>query len=96
MGAAVSDSEPLATTAAKGDVLETLRALRDRLASELDGCDSSRDVAALSQRLMDVLAQIDAAEKARPVAKGTVRDDIAKRRSERAAASKAPRRTSRS
>ena len=92
----MSAPEGIAATAAKGDALATLRALRDRLADELDTCESARDVAALSQRLMDVLAQIDTLEKARPEAKGTVRDDIAKRRAQRAAASKAPRRTARS
>jgi hypothetical protein len=39
--------------------LATLKALRDRLASDLDLCASARDVASLSQRLMDVLVQID-------------------------------------
>lgn len=38
--------------------LRGLEALRDRLAVELDGCESSRDVAALSIRFMDVLEQI--------------------------------------
>lgn len=39
--------------------LAGLIALRDRLANEIDQCDSSRDVAALSIRFMDVLKQID-------------------------------------
>ena len=39
--------------------LAGLTALRDRLAVEIDQCDSSRDVAALSIRFMDVLAQIE-------------------------------------
>lgn len=38
--------------------LDGLRALRDKLAGELDECESSRDVASLSLRLMDVLEQI--------------------------------------
>jgi len=42
-----------------GGRLAGLVALRGRLASEIDQCDSSRDVAALSIRLMDVLEQID-------------------------------------
>lgn len=37
---------------------EGLEALRDRLAEELDQCESSRDVAALSLRLADVLEQV--------------------------------------
>lgn len=52
-------TDGLAATAANGDRLATLEALRDRLATEIDTCDSKRDVAALSQRLMDVLAQIE-------------------------------------
>lgn len=39
--------------------LAGLRALRDRLAEEIDQCESSRDVAALANRFTDVLAQID-------------------------------------
>src|SRR5690348_9032018 len=53
-------SEGLADAAASGSRLKALRALRDRLAADLDGCESKRDVAALSQRFMDVLEQIDA------------------------------------
>lgn len=45
--------------AAPNGRLAGLVALRERLASEIDQCDSSRDVAALSIRFMDVLAQID-------------------------------------
>lgn len=92
----MSALDGLAGVAAKGDALATLKALRDRLSREIDECDSARDVAALSQRLMDVLEQITAAEKARPQSKGTARDDVARKRSEREAASKAPRRTGRS
>lgn len=49
----------LADVAARGDRLETLRALRDRLAREIDLTASARDVAALSNRLTDVLEQIE-------------------------------------
>ena len=49
----------LAETAAEGDRLKTLTALRDYLAKALDDTDSARDQASLSARLMDVLAQID-------------------------------------
>lgn len=41
-----------------------LEALRDRLAEQIDGCDSARDVAALSARLIEVLSQLDALESA--------------------------------
>ena len=49
----------LASAAASGDRLTALQALRDRLATEIDVTVSARDVAALSARLVDVLAQID-------------------------------------
>lgn len=39
--------------------IASLEALRDRLAREIDGCESSRDVAALSNRFQDVLREID-------------------------------------
>lgn len=45
-------------TARQGDRRATLLALRDRLADELDSCDSKRDVAALALRLQSVLAEL--------------------------------------
>lgn len=71
--------------AGQGNRLATLRTLRDSLAADLDGCESLRDKAALSQRLMDVLGQIDVIEKAEPEAKGSPLDELAKRRSGRPA-----------
>lgn len=50
--------EPLEDACASGDELRALRALRDRLAASLADCESSRDEAALSLRLMDCLARI--------------------------------------
>lgn len=49
----------LVTAAGSGCRLTALRALRDSLAADLDTCTSLRDKASLSQRFMDVLAQID-------------------------------------
>ena len=37
-----------------------LLALRDRLAAAIDSTDSGRDIAALSKRMMEVMAEIDA------------------------------------
>ncbi len=51
--------QTLAEAAATGSRLTALRALRDSLAADLDGCQSLRDKASLSQRFMDTLAQID-------------------------------------
>jgi hypothetical protein len=50
----------LEATARGGDRLATLRALRDRLAKEIDETRSARDVAALSRQLTEVLAEIEA------------------------------------
>lgn len=49
----------LADVVAKGDRLESLKALRDYLAAALDDTLSARDQAALSARLTDVLEQIE-------------------------------------
>ncbi len=59
MTAPGSPVDSLAVAVGTGSRLVALRALRDRLARDLDETDSKRDVASLSQRLMDVLAQID-------------------------------------
>lgn len=45
---------------ATNDRRETLVALRDTLAATIDVCESGRDIAALSKRLMEVIAEIDA------------------------------------
>ncbi len=74
----------LVEAALSGDHLTALVALRDRLAVELDGCESSRDVAALAARFADVLAQIEAAKRAKPEQKkGTTLDELRARRSAR-------------
>lgn len=39
---------------------ETLLALRDKIANTIDTTDSGRDIAALSKRLMEVMAEIEA------------------------------------
>lgn len=43
-----------------GDRRTALVALRDAVAETIDAKDSARDIAALSKRLMEVMAQIDA------------------------------------
>ena len=58
-----SEALSVESAAHSGDALATLRALRDRLAVELDRCRNRRDVATSSGRLADVLAQIEAAER---------------------------------
>lgn len=89
----MADSPLLSGVAVRNDRLATLKVLRRRLAAELDECRSARDVSSLSQRLMDVLAQIEVIEREKPEMGGTVRDEVARKRSERASPSKAPGRT---
>ena len=50
----------LIDAASSGDKRATLEALRDKLATSIQGCESGRDVAALSKRLMEVMNEIDA------------------------------------
>ena len=43
-----------------GDKRATLIALRDKLAETIQNCDSGRDMASNSKRLMEVMAEIEA------------------------------------
>jgi hypothetical protein len=79
---AVAQHVLVASTAESGDTLAALKALRDRLAQDLDNCRSGRDVAALSARLTAVLLEINAWRPART----SVRDEIAAKRAKRRAA----------
>ena len=50
----------LVSAARSGNRRETLEALRDKIAASIQDCESGRDVAALSKRLMEVMNEIDA------------------------------------
>lgn len=51
---------PTLTDAARtGDKRGTLMALRDLIAAQIESCESGRDMAALSKRLMEVMAELD-------------------------------------
>ena len=50
----------LMEAAKSGDRRRTLEALRDKLAASIQDCESGRDVAALSKRLMEVMGELDA------------------------------------
>ncbi len=63
-----------------------MKALRDRLAVDIDVCVSARDVSSLSQRFMDVLEQIDSVA-GKSQQKGTPLDELKKRRAARTAVS---------
>ena len=53
----------LVKAAKGGSRRETLEALRDKLAASIQNCESGRDVAALSKRLMEVMSELDAMPK---------------------------------
>jgi len=55
----------LVKAAKSGSRRETLEALRDKLANSIQNCESGRDVAALSKRLMEVMDEIDSLPKER-------------------------------
>lgn len=59
----------LIEAARSGDRLETLIALRDMLAERLQNTTSSRDIAAMSRRLMQAISEIEVLEKNREYAK---------------------------
>ena len=50
----------LVEAAKSGNKRDTLIALRDKLAETIDNCESGRDMAANSKRLMEVMAEIEA------------------------------------
>lgn len=54
------------TASNKGDRLETLKAIRQKIARCLDNTDSARDIAALTRQLLTVLEQIQDLESATP------------------------------
>lgn len=85
----------LTESAASGDRLAALRDLRDLLAAQIVGCESLRDLAALSGRLQAVMDQIAALEP--PKAEGDGVDEItARRTARRASAAKSSSRAKRS
>lgn len=49
----------LIDAAKSGDKRATLIALRDKLAETIQNCDSGRDMASNSKRLMEVMAEIE-------------------------------------
>jgi hypothetical protein len=49
----------LISAAQSGDKRATLIALRDKLAETIQNCDSGRDMASNSKRLMEVMAELE-------------------------------------
>lgn len=59
----------IATVASQGDNLETLKALRQKVARAIDDSESGRDIAALSRQLQLILisiAELEAKNNIRP------------------------------
>jgi len=79
---AVAQPVLVASAAESGDTLAALKALRDKLAREIDECGSKRDLASLSRQLSAVLAQIEAWRPPRT----SKRDELAAKRAARRAA----------
>ncbi len=50
-------------TSARKNRLLGLKALRDKLAKELDSCKSGRDIASLSKQLRETMEEIETAER---------------------------------
>lgn len=53
----------LLKAAKSGSRRDTLEALRDKIAGSIQDCESGRDVAALSKRLMEVMDELDSLPK---------------------------------
>lgn len=70
----------LVEAAKSGDKRATLIALRDKLAQTIQECDSGRDMASNSKRLMEVMAELEALPD--PEAKKESKHDRLKRRHE--------------
>lgn len=70
----------LVEAAKSGDKRATLIALRDKLAQTIQECDSGRDMASNSKRLMEVMAELEAMPD--PEAKKESKHDRLKRKHE--------------
>lgn len=56
----------LIQAAKSGNKRATLIALRDKLAETIQNCDSGRDMASNSKRLMEVIAELEALPEEKP------------------------------
>jgi hypothetical protein len=73
-------------TAATGDQLATLKELRQVIAREISNTESARDVAPLARQLVEVMDKIARLEQQAAAKTGTAKDELAKKREERAKA----------
>ena len=70
----------LIEAAKSGDKRATLIALRDKLAETIQNCDSGRDMASNSKRLMEVMAELE--QMPDPAAKKESKHDRLKKKHE--------------
>ena len=74
----------LETIAQKGDDLETLKALRQKLAHTIDESKSGRDISSLSRQLQIVMSQITELEEERKLKEeDTILDIVRKKHAQR-------------
>jgi hypothetical protein len=74
------DVTNLIEAAQSGDKRETLIALRDILATTIQNCESGRDMASNTKRLMEVMAELEALPD--PAAKKVSKHDRLKQKNE--------------
>lgn len=72
----MSDIENIAAAVASGDELRILYATRKVVADELQACESGRDIAALSNRMIELCGRITELEKQRKPKRKTALDSV--------------------
>lgn len=72
----MSDTETIAAAVASGDELRILYATRKVVADELQACESGRDIAALSNRMIELCERITELEKQQKPKRKTALDSV--------------------
>lgn len=74
----MSENESIAEAVASGDELRILYATRRAVANDIDGCESGRDMAALSNRMIELCERITELEKQQKPKRKTTLDAVRK------------------
>lgn len=72
----MSETETIAAAVASGDELRILYATRKVVADELQACESGRDIAALSNRMIELCERITELEKQQKPKRKTALDSV--------------------
>lgn len=72
----MSNADSISEAVESGDELRILYATRKVVADELQTCDSGRDIAALSNRMIELCERITELEKQRKPSKKTALDSV--------------------